>query len=760
MQALGSLHARGSEVVWPVLGRAPRPSHHIDLPTYAFHRRRYWLDATDTGTGPSAGDRTPAPDQSFWSAVEGEDLDALARTLGVDADQQGALLAEFVPMLSGWRRRSRERSALQDLRYTVAWRPVPEPDATPTGSWLVVTAQGSAADTCIEALERQGVDILRADVTGHDPDTMTDRLRDALPATEPRGVQGVLSLLALADEPHRSEALTATYALVRALGELGVGAPLWCATQGAVALSADRGIRPDQAGIWGLGRVVGLEHPERWGGLVDLPAEIEERAATLLRAVLSGATGEDQVAVRPGGLLARRLTRSARTGSGTASEWTTKGTALITGGTGALGAHAARWLVRAGAEHLVLTSRRGLDAPGAAALRDELTALGAKVTIAACDAADREALDALVDRLADEGVAINAVVHTAGVAQSNRIEETGLDEMADVYGGKAEGARNLDEVFADTELDAFILFASTAGVWGGAGQGAYGAANAYLDALAERRRLRGLTATSIAWGPWAGGGMTARDDAEAHLRRRGVSPVTPESALTLLQQAMEHDETLVTVADVDWNRFAASFTAVRPSTLFDEIPEARQAQAPAPATQGTPAAAPLGERLAGLSSAERQQALVELVRTHAAAVLGYPDADGVEAGKPFRDLGFDSLAAVDFRNRLNEALGLSLPATSVFDHPTPREFAAYLRPMLGEDELSEGAVLAEIDKLESKLAAVAAGAGTPDIAARLEALLARWGVGTGETADAEAVENLQSATRDEVFDFIDNELGI
>ncbi|MFE4455651.1 SDR family NAD(P)-dependent oxidoreductase [Streptomyces sp. NPDC056796] len=745
---MAHLHTRGTAVTWPTLAPAPR----VDLPTYAFNRQRYWLDVA----APSEQAPGLAVDDAFWSAVEGDDVERLAHTLGVHGDDGRAPLQELMPMLSDWRRRSRERSALDDLRYGVTWEPVTEPAALPTGTWLVVTAGGSAADACTDALVRQGVDVVRVETTPGK--SIVDPLRDALPGTP---LQGVLSLLSLTDAPEPSLITASALALVRALGDLDVRAPLWCVTREAVAVGTDRDIRPEQAQIWGLGRVVALEHSDRWGGLVDLPAELDQRALTRLCAVLAGATGEDQVAVRPRGLLARRLTRLPQPKGREEHRWTPRGTVLVTGGTGALGAHVARWLARAGAEHLVLTSRRGPAAPEAAALEAELIALGAEVTIAACDVADRDALAALVGGFAANGSEIRAVVHTAGVAQSSPISDTGIEQLTAISSGKSDGARNLDEVFADADLDAFILFSSTAGVWGGAGQSAYGAANAYLDALAARRRMRGRTATSIAWGTWAGGGMAAQDDAEAQLRRRGVRPLTPESALALLQQALDHDESFLTVADIDWDRFTLSFTSGRPSPLLDGIPEARQSRTAV--ESGTQKVSRLDEQLAGLSGAEREQVLVEVVRTHAAVVLGHADAEGIAADKPFRDLGFDSLAAVEFRNRLNETTGLQLPATSIFDYPTPRELAAHLRTAWDGDEVTENSVLAEIDRLESRLVAVAAGAGDrthPDIAARLDALMARWGARKGEAADAGAAEHIQSATRDEVFDFIDNELGI
>nr|WP_320774185.1 type I polyketide synthase [Streptomyces sp. CRN 30] len=749
VQGLARLYSRGTRVTWPTL----RPGRRVDLPTYAFDRQRYWLDA------PAADEKhTSEVDQAFWSAVEGEDMDVLARTLGVDEEERQAPLRQILPVLADWRRRSRERSDLGELCYDVHWRPVAEPAAQPTGTWLQITAGGAVAAEWAAALERQGLDIVTVDVTADpagaaDPEALAERLRAAL---EDTSVRGVLSLLALAEGQADAWPLAATHALVRALGDADVTAPLWCVTRGAVAVAATEEARPDQAQVWGLGRVAALEHPERWGGLVDLPEEFGARDAARLGAVLAGTTGEDQVALRVGGLLARRLRSAPLAVTAGDDAWTPRGAVLVTGGTGALGAHVARWLARSGAEHLVLTSRRGREAPEAAALEAELTGLGARVTIAACDVADRGALDALLDELAADGVRVTSVLHTAGVAQSSRIDETEAHDVTAISAGKADGARHLDEAFADTELDAFVLFSSTAGVWGGAGQGAYGAANAYLDALAQRRRARGAVATSVAWGPWGEGGMAAQGDAEAHLRRRGVRALAPDTALALLRHAIDQRVTCLTVADVEWEKFALSYTSTRPSTLLSDIPEAVRAQAPAePAEDG---AAELVRRLSGLSGAERQQALTELVRTHAAAVLGHTGIAAVEADKPFRDVGFDSLAAVEFRNRLTGATGLALSATSIFDYPTPAELAEHLRSELGEDELSEKSVLAEIDRLEGRLAAVAAQAApSPDVLARLTALVERW---SSDAPREAAAEHLRSASRDEVFDFIENELGL
>ncbi|MFE9539571.1 type I polyketide synthase, partial [Streptomyces sp. NPDC006691] len=371
--------------------------------------------------------------------------------------------------------------------------------------------------------------------------------------------------------------------------------------------------------------------------------------------------------------------------------WTPRGTALVTGGTGAIGGHVARWLAREGAEHVVLTSRRGLDAPGAGELKAELEELGAAVTVAACDIADRAAVAGLLQELAADGHRIRSVFHAAGVSPAHMVADMSAADIAEVFGAKTAGAAHLDELVAGEDLDAFVLFSSNSGVWGGGGQGAYAAANAYLDALAQQRRARGLTATSVAWGAWGGSGMASAEEAEEHLRRRGVTAMAPERAVAALAQAIAYDETFLAVADVDWERFAPSFTSLRPSPFMGDLPEVRRALAEPEATadsatHGSGAGSEWAERLAGLAEREQERLLLDLVRGQAASVLGYAGAEAIEAGRAFRELGFDSLTAVEVRNRLAATTGLKLPTTLVFDYPTSAVLAGYLRAHLVGDD--------------------------------------------------------------------------
>ncbi|MES4908498.1 type I polyketide synthase [Streptomyces sp. NPDC000395] len=708
LTAVSRLHVAGVAVDWPAFF-ADTGAHRVELPTYAFQRERFWPEAAGEEEADTRGAAHADPaDAEFWTAVEREDVESLASSLRVD----GAALTPVVPALSSWRRQRRERSLVDGWRYRVVWTPLADGamDAAP-GTWLAVVPAGCAEDAWVTSvLAAVGTDavLLEADEPGAgeaDRTALAGRL--ARLATDGAGFAGVLSLLALGESavdehPAVPVGLARTVALVQALGDAGIEAPLWCATRGAVSIGrSDRGVNPVQAQVWGFGRVAALEHPRRWGGLVDLPEEVDRRAVRRLAAVLAAGPvgdgagdGEDQVAIRPSGLFGRRLA-SGRTEQEERG-FSARGTVLVTGGTGALGAEVARWLARSGAERLVLTSRRGPDAPGAARLAAELGESGCQVSIVACDVADRPALAAvLADIPAD--TPLTGVVHTAGVGRSVPVGEMSPADLADIVSAKVAGAANLDALLGDRPLDLFVLFSSIAGVWGSGGQSAYGAANAYLDALAEARRARGATATSVAWGAWAGAGMATEEAMSEYLLRRGLGLLAPDLAISALRDAVTRQDTAVTVADVDWERFAPSFLSARPSPLLSGLPEVRRVVERARAArQGERSAvAAFRERLESLPNTGRSELLLGLVRDQAAAVLGHADADAIGDDRAFRELGFDSLTAVELRNVLEAVTGLSLPSTLVFDYPTPLVLTDFLlTELFGDGDEAAPAVAA------------------------------------------------------------------
>ncbi|GAA1695397.1 type I polyketide synthase [Streptomyces yatensis] len=694
LTSAAELYVSGVGVDWPTVF-AGQGARRVDLPTYAFQRQRYWLDAP-VGEVPAGGEGlgADAVDTRFWEAVEREDLEALVRTLEVDDAEQQSSLTALLPALSSWRRQWRERSTVDGWRHSVVWKSVESAaEATLTGTWLVAVPKVCGDDallaSVVDGLAGRGAQVVRVVVDAADGrEVMTERLRGALDETgvDPSGVAGVFSLLGLDESAHGSfevvpAGLAATVALVQGLGDAGVVAPLWCGTRGAVSVGrSDRLVSPTQAMVWGLGRIVGVEYPQRWGGVVDLPETIDSRAVVRLAGVLTGAEYEDQVAVRGSGVFVKRLVRAWAPDNTATDGWRPSGSVLVTGGTGALGGHVARWLARTGAEHLVLTSRRGMEAEGAAELKAELEELGARVTVAACDTADRAELAGLLDAIPSE-FPLTAVVHSAGVLDDGVIDALTVERAAGVLRPKVDAARNLHELTAGMELSAFVLFSSAAGTTGGPGQGSYAAGNAFLDALAAQRRADGLPAVSIAWGAWAGSGMVIDGDLEGHMERGGVAPMDPDLAISALQRALDLDEPFVLVADAAWDRLGEELGGTRPTPMLSELTKPRRSNVSSTSADPEPAesaAAELRASLEGLSSAKRQRSLRKLVRQHVAAVLVHATPDAIESNQSFRELGFDSLTAVQLRNRLGAITGLELPTTLAFDFPNLTVLAEHL----------------------------------------------------------------------------------
>nr|WP_322725733.1 SDR family NAD(P)-dependent oxidoreductase [Streptomyces spongiae] len=671
--AVARLRLAGLRVDWDTYF-AGTGARRVDLPTYPFQHERFWPEHTARPAAQSG-------DGDFWAAVEKEDFAQLGARLDIDDDS----LAKVLPALLDWRRSRDTETRMDGWRHRVVWQPLSGlPARRATGTWLAVLPASGADDAWTDAvLDGLGTTVVRMLADTTDRAELAARIR-----ASGSGFAGVLSLLTLDDRTTGDGApvgTVGTAALVQALGDAGLTAPLWCVTRGAVSVgAADAAPVPEQSAVWGLGRVAALEYPDRWGGLVDLPPAMPgARDLGALAGVLAGQGGadaEDQVAVRAGTVFAGRIVpapghgRRQDSGSADAAAWQPSGTTLITGGTGALAAHVARRLAKAGAPHLVLAGRRGSDAPGATALRDELTALGTRVTLTACDVADREQLTELLAAIPD-GLPLTAVVHTAGVVDDGVLDRLTPERFGTVFRAKAASALLLDDLTRDSDLEVFALFSSATALVGNPGQANYAAANAVLDALAERRRAAGLPATSISWGVWGGGGMAGGAAAEEAMRRVGIEPMDPELAAEMLCRLVTEPHPTALVAGLAADAFAGP-AAGRPRALLRGLPGHDRPQA-APEQTAEPAAA-LRERLAELPTARRTEAVLDLVLARAAAVLGHRDPAAVGAERLFRDLGVDSLGAVELRNQLTAATGLPLAATLVFDHPTPLAIAQHL----------------------------------------------------------------------------------
>jgi NAD(P)-dependent dehydrogenase (short-subunit alcohol dehydrogenase family)/acyl carrier protein len=459
--------------------------------------------------------------------------------------------------------------------------------------------------------------------------------------------------------------------------------------------------------------------------------------------------GEPELAVRDGRLLAPRLVPAAAVEP---VAWDSGDTVLVTGGTGGLGALIAEHLVRDhGVRKLVLISRRGPQAPGAEALRERLAEAGAEVRIEACDVTDRDVLAGLLD-------GVTGVVHAAGVAGNALVADLTPEKLRQVMAPKVDAGWHLHELTADRPLKAFVVLSSAGGLVLAAGQGNYAAANVFLDALAHHRRHRGLAGTSLAYGLWEvntglGGDLTASD--LERMRRLGLPALAVEDGLALFDAGLASGRANLVPMHVDPVALGRRADDV-PALLRDLARRPRPARREVAGGRPVSGTADLAERLTGLSTEDRESLVLRLVRTHVATVLGHAGLDTVEVDRPFKDLGFDSLTAIELRNALNNATGRKLPATLIFDHPTPRAVTAELLTMLAPAAAPQATALDDLARLEALLDSTPPTADEQArIAARLRSLAARLTGGT----DPEDADGLSAASAAELFDILDAELG-
>ncbi|WP_142925724.1 SDR family NAD(P)-dependent oxidoreductase, partial [Mycobacterium marinum] len=652
----------------------------MELPTYPFQRRRYWL-AAPTPTPATVSD--PA-EVALWDAVNDDAVDTVAQVLRIDNAQSIVSLGPVVRALREWRKELRDRSAVDQLRYQVGWRNV-TPNTFPQTRrrWLVLTLPEQSDDVWVAGFSAQSADsvaMLTIDPHMFDRHSLAALLADEATRNKCDGIVSFMALHERTDQdfPGISTALLSTLHIVQSYGDSRLDLPLWVITQGGAQVNPDDVLTPSQSAVWGLGQSACLEHPTWWGGLVDLPVSPTPQDFNRLQAILTCQQSEDQLAIRAAGVSARRL-HKASLPQARMRTWKVSGTALVTGVTGHLGQHIARWLAQAGTSHLVLLSRTAAEHPQVAELEKELNSAGITTTSISVDVTDRDALAAVVAQTRTEHGPIHTVVHAAAHIGLVTTTETTIDEFTKSFAAKALGAENLIAVLEDQPPQTFIMFSSAAATWGGTRQGAYAAANAYIEALVTRLRGRGCHAIAPAWGAWTDDRTTSQE-VVGYFSRIGLHQISPDIAFAALQQSLDVDDTLITIADVDWSQFRDVFTTTgRAHTLLAELGTTQPQTAEIPAiTENSHYAAQLAKQ----TPQQQLTTLIELVTTVTAAVLAHPDPAMLDPDLSFKDLGIDSLSALELRNTLTRDTGLTLPATLVFDHPTPTTVAEHLLDLL------------------------------------------------------------------------------
>jgi len=567
-------------------------------------------------------------------------------------------------------------------QFAVSWQAVEKVDIHPRGSWgLLVPAGVSKWTTSVAAaLSQAGVQLVQVE---HFP-----------PAEK---LDGIISLWhATADIISQARGVVS-----EALEQLQAAAQTQCTTPlvwithheiGTGDKLDDHSMRPGPGSLlWGLMRTARSEHPELDLRLVDL--DRQATGASIVSAVMLG--GETECAVRRNRVLVPRLQRIGPVSQSTLAKHglvRPGGAVLITGGLGDLGARVARWLASDhGVHDLVLISRRGMDSPAADDLVAGLCRLGARVTVITGDVADAECIRSIM-AIFKEDRPLRGIVHAAGVVDSGVLSSMTPQRCETTIAPKMYGAWNLHQATQHVDMDLFMMFSSISGVMGMPGLANYAASNSFLDALAHFRRAQGLPATSVAYGTWAGDGGMASKLASAtlsHLAQYGLDPLPPDEGLDLFRQAVVGGRPLTMAAALDLGRLRVYLEDQRggiPPLLRSLL--SRDSHVAKSSSHGRRS---LHELLSEAEPRQHAGMVLVMVRQVVAKALGFTHATDVEIDRPLKDIGIDSLTAVQMRNHLATLTGLKLSVNIVFLHPTLRTLSRFLLSELQQqDTLSNG----------------------------------------------------------------------
>lgn len=698
LDSLGALFAHGVDIDFEGFDRG-YACRKVSLPTYPFQRQRYWVDMMESAVPSPAALKAGA----LAGALDEKSLTRLAQDLAVSkkfSDEEKQLLPRVLLTLAEGRApkapEAEPAEGPQQSQYEIVWEPRSLADEATTGrhrTWLLLADAGGVAASVGALLEARGHRCQLAPLPAGDSSDPTEDVdfaallaaasdKPELPfggiihfwnLDTPSFEKATLEAVQRSQYTGCASALRALQALLAREDAAATGARMWVVTRGAQPVQAAPGpVNAGQAPVWGFGRVVTLEHAERWGGMIDLQSADETEIAGLVRQLLSG-DADDQVALRGPSRFVPRLTPVEPRVVSAKPPVRDDATYLIPGGLGGLGLAAAQWLVSHGAKHLVLTSRRGASSDEAKKAVAGLEEAGVTVRVVAADVADAAAMDALFAELAAGEQPLRGIVHAAGVSAVAPVEKMGVDALVETLGSKVVGGWNLDRLSRNLDLDFFLFFSSISAVWGSAAQSHYAAANHFLDALAHARRARGATACSINWGPWAGGGM-ATAEARGWLSQMGITAWKSDQALKEMESCLLNDAVQRTVVRVDWDRFKGVYEARGRRPLLERLATSGDA--------GTVTKSEEVQALEGLPRDEQQKKMLAIVQEVAADVLGFAQPKDANPRLGLFDMGMNSITAVEFQQRLHRRLGWRPPTTAAFDYPTIEKLAAFVTESL------------------------------------------------------------------------------
>jgi myxalamid-type polyketide synthase MxaB len=650
LESLAALYVQGVQVDWQGFHRDYTHHKVSGLPSYPFQKQRYWIEPTHQ-------------EKKEWhyssvspvvQILDQGDAKQLAQLVATDGS---VTFEEGVEQLVHLHQKALAQSQVQECFYSIEWHPQPLALSSPLpwvhpGEWILVGNNDWLGET------PQG--------WGH------PWFKESV---APAALLPVLSQAKIII--YFSDGDPKSFFLLELLQTLVGGSyqgKLWVVTTGAIS-HGGRSVNLGHTPLWGLGKVISLEYPELFGGLIDLDlsSRPELQLTNLYREILSQ-DKEEQVAYRDEERLVPRLiSRQLMVQHPLTLD--PRGGYLISGGLGSLGLKTARWLIEQGARHLILLSRRGLTPESQPAV-EGLQQLGSRITVLAVDIADWSRLEVAWEGIRQEGILLKGIIHAAGIEEVVPLTQITHPQWQAMLRPKVEGGWNLHQISLEENLDFFVCFSSIASVWGSRGQGHYGAANHFLDGLAHYRRAAGLPGLSINWGPWSGGGM-ATPELQQWLAQGGVEALSPEMALSALEIILSTDETQVVVTRNDWSRFKDLYESKRVRPFLEKV-GIRQPERIQETREEKPKTSDLVAHLQSLGEAEQIQGLQAHLEQELRAVLGLQSTYPFDPQMGFFELGLDSLMAVEFRNRLEKSLSLSLPTSIVFDLPNLQRLTHYL----------------------------------------------------------------------------------
>jgi acyl transferase domain-containing protein/acyl carrier protein len=714
LQSLAELYVRGVKVDWLGFDR-DYGRRRVVLPTYPFQRQRYWVETADNGHSPAESPaKLPTPIVNLLHRGDTEQLAQHLESAAELSPEEVKFLPKLLEILVQQHQQQQKAASLSDWLYQVSWQPQPRQETelsfSQAGSWLILADRGGVGQALANLLEERGQtcllvyvgDTYQAKESGSwslNPSNPTDceRLLQEVVATSKPPLKGVIHLWSLeaafapeltVPQLERVQVLGCGSALhlVQALAKHYQQAVprLWLVTRGAVPVDSSLpGVA--QSSLWGLGKVIALEQPQLWGGLIDLAPDAPSDETINLLAEIRDSQGEDQLAFRGGQRYVARLAKSQVKATRSVS-LQSDSTYLITGGLGALGLKVAQWMVERGVRHLVLTSRTEASQTSQAAIA-LMEKVGAKILVARADVSEWGDLVQVFEQMKASMPPLRGIVHAAGVLDDGILLQQNWQRFAKVMAPKVKGTWNLHRLTQELPLDFFVSFSSAASLLGAPAQGNYAAANAFLDALAHYRKAAGLPGLSLNWGPWSEAGMAAslgeRD--RDRMAAQGIEPIPLAQGMQVLGNLLAGSAAQVGVLPVNWSKFLQRF----PEGVMSSFLETFGVASEQPATQQTA----FWQQLESAPVSDRRNLLISHVRSQVAKVLRLSEPDRIDIQQGLSDLGLDSLMSVELRNHLQTSLGCSIPTTLAFDYPTVEALTDYLaKEVMGAEFFDESAV--------------------------------------------------------------------